>query len=201
MDRITGLPMLIVIVLISGIVNMIISKPIITWGQFYQIIGFGFGILLMIYVFFKLFLGINKVAILAKRPRLLKLANEFKSSIMIHKNHKKTLMACLILSAAFYIINTISVYFFAFSANVNISFVNLAFIVPLVLFVVMIPISINGIGIQEGAFFFYFEKIGVDSSEALLIAILPRIGALIFSLIGALLYMYESINKGIVSRP
>jgi glycosyltransferase 2 family protein len=118
----------------------------------------------------------------------------------MYKHYTKIIVLSLALSVAFYIVNIFSMYFFALTASVEINLMYLAFIVPAVFLVVMIPISINGIGLQEGTFFFYLSLLGIDSSSALIVALLPRIGMLIFSLIGGLLYMMESIRKGPITE-
>ena len=69
---------------------------------------------------------------------------------------------------------------------------------------VMIPISLNGVGIQEGSYIFYLEQIGVGGPIALIVAVLVRLSLLIFSLIGAILFLVHGRqtqpNTGIGKR-
>ena len=55
----------------------------------------------------------------------------------------------------------------------------------------MIPISINGIGLQEGSYVFYLEQLGVAGPVGLLVAVLARGSLLAMSLLGGLLFLSE----------
>ena len=118
----------------------------------------------------------------------------------VNKSYNKHIILCLFLAFLFQMTRVVSVYFLTLSAGVSASFMQLAFVVPLVTFITMIPISLNGIGIQEGAFFLYFEKIGLDPASALLVSFLPRIMMLIASLLGAGIYMFEGIRNRNLSK-
>ena len=197
MDRITGVIILFFVVFISAMIHFCLSKPIIQHEQIYIIILLCLTCPLFVYFTFKLFLKSGKIIRFCALSKFTSFMDNLISSLNIYKNHKNSLLMCLLLSLAYQITICLSTYFFALAANENINLLHFFFIVPLVSFILMIPISTNGIGIQEGAFYFYFEKIGIDSSSALLIALLPRIAMLIFSLIGALLYVYVNPKKGI----
>jgi uncharacterized protein (TIRG00374 family) len=61
-------------------------------------------------------------------------------------------------------------------------------IVPIAIFVMMLPISINGIGVREGIFIFLLAQWGVDSAHAIALAWLEYGIFLAFGLLGGLLY-------------
>ena len=191
MERLTGLVMLFFMVLSFGLCNLFMAKPFLTGDQFFLLIIYGIGFLFIAYVLYIVLIRTHKLALLSKFPKIVQLMQDFKQSINVHKNHKKVILSCLGLSFIFFIANTIAMYFFALSANQRINFLQLAFAVPLIAFISLIPISVNGIGLQEGAFFLFFDKIGIDSESALLIALLPRIAMFIFSLVGAIIYFFE----------
>ncbi|MCK4822914.1 flippase-like domain-containing protein, partial [bacterium] len=60
--------------------------------------------------------------------------------------------------------------------------------VPIISVLTMLPISLNGIGIREGAFVFFFTKVGISSAQALSMSILTYTIVLLASLIGGLIY-------------
>ena len=93
------------------------------------------------------------------------------------------------LSLLYHIGNSVALYYFALAANADVSLIPLFFITPLVGLLVMIPVSINGIGIQEGSYVFYLEQIGASGPAALLVAVLARLALLVLSLIGGLLFL------------
>jgi uncharacterized protein (TIRG00374 family) len=61
-------------------------------------------------------------------------------------------------------------------------------VVPLILLVGAIPISPQGLGIQEGAFMFFLHSLGATSGQALAIALVLRAKSYILALIGGLLW-------------
>lgn len=195
MDRITGLVILISIILTFGVVNLFASKPLLTWEQFLFIMVVGLGFCAAIYLGIKILLSVKQFQLFQKFPNLVKILIDFRDSIKENKTYSKHIILCLFLAFLFQMTRVISIYFLTLSAGVNTSFMQLAFVVPLVTFITMIPISLNGIGVQEGAFFLYFEKIGLDPASALLVSFLPRIMMLISSLLGAGIYMFEGIRN------
>lgn len=61
-------------------------------------------------------------------------------------------------------------------------------IVPIAIFVMMLPISINGIGVREGIFIFLLAQWGVGPAQAIAFAWLEFGIFLVFGLFGGLLY-------------
>jgi uncharacterized membrane protein YbhN (UPF0104 family) len=73
------------------------------------------------------------------------------------------------------------------SLRIPISTFHLAVLIPMSFVVQIIPLSINGFGIREGTFGYYFNLIG-----------LPKEGGVVLSLIGAALMMLFSVSGAIV---
>jgi hypothetical protein len=71
--------------------------------------------------------------------------------------------------------------------------------VPLINILIMLPVSIGGIGLQEGAFIYFFSRVGITAQEALTVALLFRGITILVSLPGGILYITEAINKKAVS--
>jgi uncharacterized protein (TIRG00374 family) len=61
-------------------------------------------------------------------------------------------------------------------------------IIPLALFVMMLPISINGIGLRENVLASFLAVYGITSSEAIAYAWLVYLGGLILGLLGGVVY-------------
>ena len=74
----------------------------------------------------------------------------------------------------------IVVFYFAvaYALNLNVALWDLAVIVPLSFVVQMLPVSVNGFGVREATFSFYFTRIGLPIESALLaLSLAPRTGA------------------------
>jgi len=86
--------------------------------------------------------------------------------------------------------NVVFYYFLISEAlNFNIDIVNFFLIVPLTIFIMMIPISLNGIGLRENALFFFLSFYGIIKSQAVTFAWLEYGMLLILGIIGGIVYM------------
>lgn len=66
---------------------------------------------------------------------------------------------------------------------------DLAVIVPVSLVVQMIPVSLNGFGLREATFSFYFTRLGLPVHYGVLLSLVAAGLAMLFSLSGAAVYM------------
>jgi uncharacterized membrane protein YbhN (UPF0104 family) len=138
---------------------------------------------------------VRRIPILRRFPRLTDFAHDLITSLRIYRNHLGVLAAALILSLAFYLVQTVTLSLLAIAARTDLGFMSLLFITPLTGILVALPISINGIGVREGATIFYLEQIGTPGSAAFLIAISARVGNLMISLFGGLLFLVQSLGR------
>lgn len=117
---------------------------------------------------------------------------DFKSSLLSYKRSMSSIglvaMVCLI-NHFVYIMTSYTV---ALALHIEVSFLYLCITVPLVSFLTLVPISLAGLGIQEGAYLFFFSRMGVSSQEAFGIAILIRIVMTLGCLPGGALYLLGS---------
>ena len=90
------------------------------------------------------------------------------------------------------IVQTVLVLFYlaiARSMNIPIGFPELAVIVPVSFIVQMIPLSVNGFGVREATFGFYFTRLGLPLESALLVSFMGAALIMLFSLSGGLVYI------------
>ena len=77
----------------------------------------------------------------------------------------------------------------AHSLRVPITFAQLAVIVPISFVVQMLPVSMNGFGVREATFGFYFTRLGLPLESALLVSFIGAALILLFSLSGGVAYL------------
>jgi uncharacterized membrane protein YbhN (UPF0104 family) len=65
----------------------------------------------------------------------------------------------------------------------------LAVIVPISLVVQMLPVSVNGLGLREATFSFYFARLGQPIESAVLLSLMGAAVQMVFSLSGAAVYV------------
>jgi hypothetical protein len=66
---------------------------------------------------------------------------------------------------------------------------DLSVIVPVSFLVQMLPVSMNGFGVREAAFSFYFTNLGLSIESAVLLPLVATALIIAFSLSGAALYV------------
>jgi hypothetical protein len=77
----------------------------------------------------------------------------------------------------------------AHALRIPVTFWDLAVIVPVSFVVQMLPVSVNGFGVREATFSFYFARIGLPLESAMLVALVPTALVMLFSLSGAAVYV------------
>jgi uncharacterized membrane protein YbhN (UPF0104 family) len=86
------------------------------------------------------------------------------------------------------------VFYFAvsYALHLDIGLADLSVVVPVSFVVQMLPVSVNGFGVREATFSFYFSKIGHPIESALLLSLIAQALVMLFSLFGAVVYVYRS---------
>jgi uncharacterized membrane protein YbhN (UPF0104 family) len=79
-------------------------------------------------------------------------------------------------------------YLIATGLGFSVSLGNFFFIVPLAIVIMMIPVSINAVGLRENAFVFFFSAFGVVKSEAVAFAWLDYGMILLLGMLGGIVY-------------
>ena len=90
------------------------------------------------------------------------------------------------------LVQAILVGFYAFIAHaigIAISPWHMAVLVPVSFLVQMLPLSVNGFGLREATFSFYFARLGLPIEAALVISLLGAGLVMLFSLSGAVVYV------------
>lgn len=75
------------------------------------------------------------------------------------------------------------------SMLIPISYWQLALIVPITFLVQIVPMSMNGFGVREATFAYYFTRIGLSIEQALLVSFMGAAMMIVFSLSGAAAYI------------
>jgi len=84
----------------------------------------------------------------------------------------------------------------AYSLGIPIGFPELAVIVPLSFIVQMLPVSMNGFGVREATFGFYFSRLGLPMEAGVLVSLMGAALMMVFSLSGAVCYVARRSSDG-----
>ena len=109
-------------------------------------------------------------------------------AVLEYRHDRKALIIAFINTFVFYFFAVVNVYITALAFSAEVNFSELLVAVPLIMFIMNLPISIGGIGLMEFAFIFIFDISGYSSALALSTALLMRFKSLVDAGIGGLLY-------------
>lgn len=118
----------------------------------------------------------------------------FYETIETYKQHKGTLGKLIILSFAFQLCYIFVSSFLFLALDVTVPFIAQVGFISLISILTMIPISINGIGVREGAYVFLFATLGVAESISLAVSLMFFVLVLIGTSIGGIIWTFEK-NK------
>lgn len=118
------------------------------------------------------------------------------NNIQVIRKKKRTLCYALLLSLIYNLLTIINVYVAAWALDITVDILALVVFVPIVLIIANLPLSINGIGIMEGAYVLCLTQAGMSTSEALSVALVIRAKNLVLDgLLGGLLFLLYKDGK------
>ncbi len=190
MDRFIGVFTLIPIVIIAAILGPKIARSgDIIWSI---AILLGTCILIAIFIFNKNLARRFKIFL---RPlsstKLEKKIGQFYDAINVYKGHPKGLFYASIISLIYQLANIYTVFLISLALGLKLSFISFLIYIPIITVISMLPISINGVGIQEGGFIFLFREVGVDTANAFSMSVLFHVLRFSCGLVGGIIYLLK----------
>jgi uncharacterized protein (TIRG00374 family) len=140
------------------------------------------------------FLGYSsKIVRLLRCPeRLVAIATRVEDGMRLGVSRKSVLAKAAALSLLFHLLTIVNTGAVGFAVGwTEIPWRDLLVVVPLILLIGAIPISPQGLGIQEGAFVFFLSSVGATEAQGLAIGIILRAKSYLLALIGGLLWLLE----------
>jgi len=182
-----------------------------TKGVELAVLAVGFGSLLVALVCFsegasKLFFSlaikfVPKFAPKKHSETINRLLSKVELAMGSARNDLPLFTKAMLLSLLFHVLTVLNTYIAAQAVGwTDPQLQDLFVVVPLVLLVSMVPLTPNGLGIQEGAFLFFLKRIGATEAQALSIGIVLRIKLMLIAVVGGILWStLRSSEKSAVS--
>ncbi len=123
--------------------------------------------------------------------RLRPIAHRIYDALQIYRHSYRALASNLIVSIAIVIVTTFVWYVVGLALGLNVSIFYFFLFNPLLVFVLLIPISFNGLGTKEATAVFFFGLIGVPSEVALAMSLIFHGIVVLTSLPGGVLWWRE----------
>lgn len=112
-----------------------------------------------------------------------------------YRQYPATLCSSFLLTLFVQVLRVLVFYVVALSFNVQISATYYFIFVPLIMLLIMLPVSINGIGVREGSFVTFFKLLGVPSSEAFAVSFAVSVLTTLITAFGGIIYMFDRSAK------
>jgi len=119
-----------------------------------------------------------------------------------YRQYPRTLVVSFLLTGFVQMLRILIFYAVAVSFGVHASVTYYFIFVPLIMLLIMLPISINGIGVREGSFVAFFALVGVPSSQAFIISFVVSVLTTLMTAVGGVVYMFDkSAVKPMAANP
>lgn len=105
-----------------------------------------------------------------KQKKIIENGLKMHASILEYKKYPKTLLISFVITLLVQVTRVLTYYFVALSFNIHISVIYYFLFVPIIMIVIMIPISIGGLGVKEGTFVAFFTLAGMSVNDAVIIS-------------------------------
>ena len=188
-DRFLGLVALMLFALCGLLVvnQLTISLPLLPLWM-----GLGFlGMLLVIWIVFSPSANLLNWLQTIRLPggkKLQNILNKIVTALLVFNGKKNSLINGLLLSILLQTNIVIHYFLIAKALDFDVSLINFFLIIPLAIFIMMLPISINGIGLRESVFVFFFSAFGVVKYQAIAFAWLAYGLVILQGLLGGIVY-------------
>lgn len=129
--------------------------------------------------------------------KLVKHLRKIQDALNYALSHRRAFMKALLLSFLFHFVALLNVTAAAYAIGwYDVSLFDLAVVLPIILAISVVPITPSGLGIQEGAFYFFLQSIGADPGQATAIGILLRAKVYLLALIGGIVWIFLKKEEG-----
>ncbi|MGC1526360.1 MAG: lysylphosphatidylglycerol synthase transmembrane domain-containing protein [Phormidesmis sp.] len=196
-ERFSGLAMLVFLAAIAVVVNLQMFN--LPWLTVTLTIGL-LGVALICWVIIDArpfnFIDKNLGSRLPLIASFLKKLGKFRTAVLVYKDKPGALWVAVFNSLVFYFLAVVNVWVSASAFDSSISFVSMLVAVPVIMFIMNLPISIGGIGLMESAYSFTLSLFGINPAVAISTALFMRLKTLITAGMGSLAYPMVSDGMG-----
>lgn len=141
---------------------------------------------------------VGRFLALLDKVRLAKVKARFENfydAFYSYKEDKRSLAYCFVISMLYQIMGIVVVYMLGLSIGMGLDIRYYFMFIPLIWVIIMIPVSISGLGIREGAFVYFFSLVGVSNESGLLLSVLFFSHSVIVGLVGGMLSLASGLSR------
>ena len=174
---------------LTALIGLLFSPQVS--GQFAPIVG---GLILFFVFVMGLFASRRAKRIISTvirrllGPKWFERIGRVAGSIALAIRNPSTFLWALFWSFAFHITLVLVNYAIFIALNINLPLISFVLYVPIIAAIQLVPVSVNGFGVREVAYVYFFGTVGVSSSGAAAASLLFGILVMLVSLPGGLIF-------------
>ena len=189
-ERLSGLSALVVVALVA----LLLSRDrTAAW----QIFGLAAAFVVGLVVVFNRTLGASISRVLGRfhLGRVGEVIAAEYAAVQRYRGHRRALGQAFVQSVVIQVIVISGYSLISLALGLSVAFKAFFLLIPVVTIVAMIPVSIAGLGVREGAMVYLFGKIGLPSASALSLSLTWFLLTVLASLPGALIFAFCDYSK------
>jgi len=184
-----------IFVSVAGIWFALYSGLIIEQPLTYTVLIISIFYFLVFYFFFKIHFSHSFIMNMCLGSNFLYTKiKQIYDSLIIYRNHAKTICFASCLGILIQIIRIITVYAASLALDLHIPIKYFFMLVPLVLIITLLPISLAGLGIREGAYMYLFRLAGVSATNSFTLSLTISMLGILIILLGGLMYVINNLK-------
>ena len=142
------------------------------------------------------------VAILMRLPAAVQhVGHRMLESVRRYAAYRGHLTNALVCSVAVQVIRILQAYYIGRGLAIEVGLATYFEIVPLILLIVLLPVTFNGIGTSQAAFLWFFGRAGVTAAAAFTLSVLFVALGIVGNLPGGILYAWGRTNAARIREP
>jgi hypothetical protein len=137
-----------------------------------------------------------------KNNKLFENIVKLNNSILKYKKYPKALFFSFLITMLVQVTRVMTYYFIASAFNISVPIIYFFLFVPIIMLIIMIPVSIGGLGVREGTFIAFFTLVGMSINDAVVISFTNSFINTLITLSGGLVYLFYNLpaKKELISE-
>ncbi len=129
--------------------------------------------------------------------RILQIARKWIASCLEYRQYPLLLVKGFLLSLAVQVVRVLVFYVVALGFDLHAPLIYYVIFIPLIMVLIMLPVSFNGIGVREVSFVSFFALAGMPQSGAFVVSFAVSVLTTLTTAVGGLIYMFDRGPGGI----
>jgi len=123
--------------------------------------------------------------------KIVQVARQWLVSCLEYQKYPGLLALAFVLSLAVQMVRVLVFYVVALGFNLHAPLLYYVVFIPLIMVLIMLPVSINGIGVREVSFVGFFSLAGMPESGAFAISFAVSVLTTLTTAVGGIIYMFD----------